>query len=309
MMPIVSVVIPTYNRQLKLKRALDSVLDQTFKDIEVIVVDNASQDGTQALVKSIQDPRIRYIKHEINKGGPAARNTGIKSAKASLIALLDDDDEWFPTKLAKQVEKFKQTSNNTGLVYAGSEIFDEIKSKVQGVNRPSLRGQLYKRALLGTMLGSESVLIKRECFDHVGFFDENLSSCQDWDMWLRIAQYYEFDYVDEILCRINVHGNQISNDYAKLIPGRTRMVEKHALEFEKYPDIYVTHLKRVGKLHCINGTWTQGLAWFQKAVQLRPIEIIKILGWCLLELPWVKYCSPARNFKRFNPSTTEKTSR
>jgi glycosyltransferase involved in cell wall biosynthesis len=305
MMPIVSVVIPTYNRQLKLKRALDSVLDQTLKDIEVIVVDNASVDGSQAYINSLQDPRIRYIRHETNRGGPAARNTGIKSAKASLIALLDDDDEWFPAKLAKQVEKFKQASSDTGLVYTSAEIYDESKQKILSVNPTGFRGQVYTRMLLSTILGSATVLIKRECFDRIGTFDENLSSCQDWDMWLRISQAYEFDYVDEVLARINVHGDQISADYAKLIPGRTRMVQKHAQEFSKYPDIYVTHLKRVGKLHCINGTWTQSFPWFQKAVKLRPLEIIKILGWCLLELPWVKYCSPARNFKRFNPSTTE----
>ena len=88
MIPIVSVVIPTYNRKLMLKRALDSVLDQTLKDIEVIVVDNASTDGTQALVHSIQDPRVRYIKHEKNRGGPAARNTGIKNAQGFFDRLI-----------------------------------------------------------------------------------------------------------------------------------------------------------------------------------------------------------------------------
>ena len=218
--------------------------------------------------------------------------------KASLIALLDDDDEWFPTKLAKQVEQFKQASSNTGLVYTSAEIYDESKQKRISINPTGFRGQLYTRVLLGTIFGSATVLIKRECFDSVGMFDEDLSSCQDWDMWLRIAQVFEFDYVDEILVRINVHGDQISSDYGQLIPGRTRMVQKHAKEFEKYPDIYVTHLKRVGKLHCINGTWAQSLVWFQKAVQLRPFEIVNILGWCLLELPWVKYCSPAKNFKK-----------
>jgi len=299
MMPIVSVVIPTYNRKLMLKRALDSVLNQTLKDIEIIVVDNASVDGTEAFIKNIQDPRIRYIKHETNRGGPAARNTGIKNAKAPFIALLDDDDECFPTKLEKQLEVFKQASVNTGLVYTSAEIYDESKQKRICVNPTGFRGQVYTRVLLGTIFGSATILIKRECFDKVGVFDENLSSCQDWDMWLRIARYFEFDYVDEVLARVNMHGEQISTDYAKLIPGRTGMVKKHADEFKKYPDIYVTHLKRIGKLHCLNGTWPQGLGWFRDAIAVNPLEIVKITAWILFEWPRISLFSQSKNFKKY----------
>ena len=103
-LPVVSVVISTYNRQEKLKRALASVLGQTLRDIEVIVVDNASTDATEEVVRNVKDLRVRYIRHDSNKGGPAARNTGIKHARAPYIALLDDDDEWMPQKLEKQVE-------------------------------------------------------------------------------------------------------------------------------------------------------------------------------------------------------------
>ncbi len=299
MIPIVSVVIPTYNRRTKLKRAVDSVLNQTFKDIEVIIVDNASVDGTQELINGTKDQRIRYIRHDTNKGGPAARNTGIKNAKAPLIALLDDDDEWLPEKLAKQVDKFKQAPSNTGLIYASAEIYDESKQKIICVNPTGLRGQVYKRVLLGTIFGSATVLIKRECFEKVGVFDEDLSSCQDWDMWLRIAQFFDFDCVDEVLARVNMHGEQISTDYAKLIPGRTRMVQKHAEEFKKYPDIYVTHLKRIGKLHCLNGTWRQGFDWFQQAIGIHPLEIFKIIAWILFEWPWVILFSGTKDFKKY----------
>jgi len=300
MKPVVSVVIATFNRREKLKRALESVFNQTLKDIEIIVVDNASVDGTEDFVKSIQDQRICYVKHDTNKGGPAARNTGIKKAKADLIALLDDDDEWFPAKLTKQVEKLNENPSHTGLIYAGAEIYNEVQQKMMQIYRPQFRGKVYQRLLLGTILSSvTSVLVRARCFEQVGGFDEKLSSCQDWDMWLRIAQYFEFDYVDETLVRINMHGEQISTDYTKLIPGRTRMVEKHAEEFKKYPDIYLIHLKRVGKLHFINGTWKQGFLWFEKAIKLRPIEFIKILGWCLFELPYIKYFSPSKQFKKF----------
>ena len=300
MNPAVSVVISTYNRKNKLERALRSVSNQTFKDIEIMVVDNASTDGTAEMLLSIQDPRVRVIWHDTNKGGPAARNAGIRQARASLIALLDDDDAWMSEKLARQVEKIRQAPGVVGLVYVGSEIYDELAHRVLRVNRPCYRGQVYQRLLLSTILSSvSSVLVKRECFARAGLFDEELTSCQDWDMWLRIARHFEFDFVDETLVRINMHAEQISTDYNKLIPGRTRMVQKHAGEFKQYPGIYVVHLKRVGKLHCLNGTWRQGLSWFRQAVQVRPLEAFKITAWLIFEWPWVKLSAYARKFKQY----------
>ena len=118
-------------------------------------------------------------------------------------------------------------------------------------------------------------------------------------MWLRIAQYFDFDYVDDVLARINMHGEQISTNYAALIPGRTRMVQKHEDEFKRYPEIYITHLKRVGKLHLINGTWAEGMQWFKKALAVHPWEVVKITAWLVLEWPLVKLFSKTKSFKKY----------
>ncbi len=299
--PKVSVVISTYNRASMLKRAIQSVLAQTFQDFELIVVDNASTDNTQKIVKSFSDERLRYICHAMNRGGSAARNTGIKNSKGQYIAFLDDDDEWFSQKLEKQVKKMDATPL-AGLIYVGSEVFNEKKQNIEQVYWPQFRGQLYKRLLLSTIFSSVSnVLIRQECFQKVGLFDEGLTSCQDWEMWLRIACEYEFDFVPEILLRINVHEEHISTNYQSLIPGRTRMVQKHYDEFKKFPSILVVHLKRLGKLHCINGTYKEAWPWFQQAGRIQPLEWIKIMAWCLIELPWIKLFSPAKDFKRYQP--------
>jgi len=299
--PQTSVVISTYNRAQRLRRAVNSVLTQTLDDFELIIVDNASMDQTPEVARGFNDPRVRYIRHERNKGGSAARNTGIKSARGRFIALLDDDDEWFPQKLEKQIRKIQQVPAQIGLIYVGSEIFDEDKQKIVGVNHPKFRGQVYERLLLSTIIGSvSSALIRKECFDQVGLFDEELTSCQDWDMWLRIARRYEFDFLPDILTRINVHGQQISSSYQAMIPGRTRMVEKHLEEFKNHPEVLVVHLKRLGKLHCINGTWKEAWPWFKKAVEVNACEAVKITAWCLLELPYVKYFSAARHFKKYS---------
>jgi len=298
-LPIVSVIISTYNRRARLERAVRSVLGQGFAQFEIIIVDNASEDDTQEYVKSINDPRVRYIKDEINKGGPAARNTGIRNSRAGFIALLDDDDEFLPDKLDKQVKKFLQTSVQVGLLYTGSEIFNEQKQSITKINRPIYRGDVYRRLLLSNIFPLNSTLIKKECFDKVGFFDETLSSCQDWDMWMRIAREYEFDYIPEVLARVNEHEDQISTNYSFLIPGRIRMVNKHRDEFEKYPEIFVIHLKRIGKLHCLNGTWLKATGWFKEAISINLLEIFKIAAWFIFEFPWVGLFSQNKNIRKF----------
>jgi glycosyltransferase involved in cell wall biosynthesis len=300
--PTVTVVISTYNRQDRIRRAMESVLSQTFQDFELIVVDDRSTDRTREVVQSFHDPRLRYVCHEANKGGPAARNTGIKLAKGRYIALLDDDDEWLPLKLEKQVRKMRESPACTGVIYVGSEIYDERQKRVVKIYEPRYRGNVYQRLLLSTILSSVgNVLVRKECFDEVGLFDEELSSCQDWDMWLRIAARFEFDFVPEILIRINIHGEHISTNYAAMIPGRTRMIQKHWDEFKIYPSILVIHLKRLGKMHFINGTWREGVGWFKKALKIDFFEIVKILAWCIVELPVAKFFSEAKHFKRYKP--------
>jgi len=299
-LPKVTVVISTYNRALLLKRAIQSVLDQTFEDFELIIVNNASTDDTEEIIKSFEDKRICYVTHKENKGGPAARNTGIRQGQGKYIALLDDDDEWSKTKLEKQVKKMEKAPRQVGLIYVGTEIFDDQKNITMRDQYPQYKGDVFKPLLLATILGSvSSVLVRRECFDNVGFFDESLTSCQDWDMWLRISQCYEFDFVNEILARIHIHGVQISYNLESMIPGRTRMVEKYEGEFVKCPEVFVVHLKRLGKLNCINGTWGEGMGWFKRAIEVNPFEVVKIFLWFVWEFPKVKFFSPAKDFKKY----------
>lgn len=221
-------------------------------------------------------------------------------AQAIYIALLDDDDEYLPDKLEKQVKKIKEVPDKVGLVYSGSEVIKASGNVTYRIYRPQFRGNVQQQLLLGSMVGGIStLLIKKECFMKVGLFDELLTSCQDWDMWKRIADYYEFDFVPEVLTRIYLHGLQISTNLESMIRGRTRMVKKYIEEFRSHPDILVIHLKRLGKLHCINGSWRQALPWFMQAVELNCFEIIKILAWCIIELPRVKMCSRTKCFRKY----------
>jgi len=298
--PKVSVLITTRNRPDLLGRAVESVLGQTYEDYELLIVDDASTDSTADAVEAFKDKRIRYVRRMVAGGGSAARNTGIKAAAGEYIAFLDDDDEWFPAKLEKQVAVIERAPKEVGLVYTGVEI--DGKGWNRGLERvmPGARGDLRERLLRGSTIGSVSkVLARKECFFRAGMFDENLKSCQDWDMWLRIADFYRFDFVPEILARIHLHGEQISSNLGSMIPGRIMMVEKHMDRFRERPEILVIHLKRIGKLYCISGRWKEALRWFGRAVKVLPSEILKIIAWCVFGLRGARRFARRSGFERY----------
>ena len=281
---MVSVIISTHNRVGCVGEAIRSVLAQTYDHFELIVVDDHSTDGTHEAVGRLMDARLQYVRHEKCRGGPAARNTGISRASGEFVALLDDDDQWYAEKLEKQVALLCSSGEKTGVIYAGSELFDGDRVLRRRV--PDARGDLYDALLERNMVGGCSVpLIRHACFDKVGLFDESLDSCQDWDMWLRIATEYHFDFVQESLVRLRAHRNQISSDLSRMIRGRRTMVEKHRSEFRKHPALFVIHLKRLGKMSCVAGKWREALSWFVQAVAVRQLELFKIVAWFAFEYP------------------------
>ncbi len=200
--PVVSAIIPTYNRSNLLDRAIKSVLNQTYQDLELLVVDDGSEDNTQQLVQQFNDPRIHYIRHEVNKGAPTARNTGIKNSRGKYIAFLDSDDQWLPKKLEKQLGLFFTTDlTNVGLIYTGSLILTEPGGKIVRKQIPSQRGYVFEKMLKqGNIVagGGSSALIKKSCFDEVGLFHEGLPAGQDHEMWLRISRVFPVDFVKEV---------------------------------------------------------------------------------------------------------------
>ncbi|MFA4662862.1 glycosyltransferase family 2 protein [Pyrococcus kukulkanii] len=270
--PTVSVIIPTYNRAQMLVRAIRSVLNQTFEDFELIIVDDASTDDTPKVVEGIRDGRVRYIRLEKNSGGPVARNTGIKKARGKYIALLDDDDEWLPHRLELQVEKMEEVDRNVGVIYGGFYYVSQDTGKIIGRRLPKYRGNVYEHLLRENFIGSPTLLIKRECFKRAGLFDPKLKSSQDWDMWLRISEYYEFDYVSEIVARYYVHGRQITFNIRKYIPGRERFIRKHP-DIYKNPKVLSLHLSQMGLILILGGNPEKGLKYLAKSVAIAPLNL------------------------------------
>jgi glycosyltransferase involved in cell wall biosynthesis len=200
--PLISVVIPTYNRAHVLGRAIRSVLTQTFPDFECIVVDDRSTDGTIELVEGLRDPRIRVLRLATNCGASRARNEGIQAARGEFVAFLDSDDEWLPRKLELQVARLREGADpQTAVVYCQARLSGEL------VNTRVLRphriheGDAFIHLLIGWHPGTTStIMVKRSSLLEIGGFDEGLACAEDYDLWLRLAQAANhFAAVSEVL--------------------------------------------------------------------------------------------------------------
>jgi len=206
--PGVSVIIPTYNRAGKLKEAIDSVLDQDFKDYELIVVDDGSTDHTRELLNGYAETiHAVYQKHQ---GVSAARNRGIAEAGGALIAFLDSDDLWLPGKLTAQVKFF--TSNTDALICQTEEIWIRNKKRVNPKKRhQKYSGMIFKQSLPLCIVSPSAVMMRKSLFDKVGLFDENLPACEDYDLWLRVSCQYPIHLIDiPFIVKRGGHADQLS---------------------------------------------------------------------------------------------------
>ncbi|NLF01850.1 MAG: glycosyltransferase family 2 protein [Anaerolineales bacterium] len=234
--PLVSAVIPTHNRAALLPRAVRSVLGQTYPHFECIIVDDSSADSTPEVARQFGDGRVVYVRHAVNRGGSASRNTGIGLARGALLAFLDDDDEWFPAKLEKQVSLMQASPRDVGVVHCTSYVASEDGSWRLVRDAASFTGDVYVRLLQGCCPSITSmVMVRRECFEVCGRFDEALPSYQDYDMWLRLAQsQYRFGCVCEPLVVVYDHeGSRLSVDSAPRRVGMERILRKWGPEIRK----------------------------------------------------------------------------
>jgi len=281
-MPKVSVVIPTHNRAEFVKAAIQSVLNQTYQDFEIIVVDDASKDATAEAVNSFQDGRIQYVRHETNKGEAGARNTGVMNAIGQFVAFLDDDDEWLPEKLEKQVNLFRGSSPIIGVVYTGVIEIEASTGRIIGQRIPVKRGDIFKDLATNNWIGApSSVLLKRECFNKVGLFDENIDYGLDYDMWIRISKKFHFEYIEEPLVKYHVHENKLSTKYAHMISGYEAQFRKNGSLFALDSKAYSQYYSDLGVLYGCTGNIAKARGAFVKAIRIYPFQIRPYRNLCL----------------------------
>ncbi|MDH3797292.1 MAG: glycosyltransferase [Desulfobacterales bacterium] len=206
--PLVTVIIPTYNRGWIIQEAIDSVLDQDFNDYELIVVDDGSDDNTREILGAYG--KAITVLQQSNRGVSAARNRGIAEAAGRLIAFLDSDDLWLPGKLSTQVKFFEE--NAGAVINQTQEIWIRNGVRVNPKKRHhKFSGMIFERSLALCLVSPSAVMIKKSLFDAVGGFDEDLPACEDYDLWLRISCRYPAHLIDfPLIIKRGGHDDQLS---------------------------------------------------------------------------------------------------
>jgi len=233
--PTIDVIVPVYNGEKYIAEALGSITAQTCPPRTIIVVDDGSTDATVDIImqaRSGSGIEIKYLKTP-NSGLSSARNHGLKASTAEYVAFLDADDVWLPDKLSEQIRIFKNSPfRQLGVVYCDYALIDENGNEAAGVPiHPDneIRGEVFMKLLGGNFISGScsAALVRRECFSEAGYFDEALSAVEDWDMWLRIAKMFQFDYADKALVKIRLHACSMQKN-------RLRMFSNEAVFFDKW---------------------------------------------------------------------------
>lgn len=288
--PTVSVIIPTHNRCEMLKVAVQSVLDQTFEDLETIIIDDASTDKTSEIIEHFHDDRIRYLRNDENKGGSASRNTGISIAQGSYIGFLDDDDEWLPTKLKQQIDRFEKRPD-IDVVACGFLVRDANTDRILYRVSPRNSGHIFNDLLWSNTIGTPTVLIKREFLGEKILFDDDLPRLQDWDLWLRLAKDSIFDCMEEPMVIVNFHDNaRISTDQASSLVAWTRILEKYWDDIKINKALLSNHYLRIGSANFQLNNMKEGRQLVRKSIAANPLNLNSMIALVFSHLGSNIYC-------------------
>jgi glycosyltransferase involved in cell wall biosynthesis len=279
-MPKVSVIIPTHNRAEFLRSAITSVLNQTFQDFEIIIIDDVSKDHTREVIASFNDARIKVIRNQISKGAAGARNIGIMNSNGEYVAFLDDDDEWLPEKLKIQTCLLDNSPPDVGGICTGCFIIEKVSRRVLSIDKPELN-DLSK----GNFITTSSILLRGECFKKCGLFDESMPTNSDYDMWIRISTEFSFKVIKDALVNYYVHENRLTLNYEKKIRGIEILFGKYGDFFKNGPKEYSKQYLSLGVFYCYKGEVRKGRKAFSKAIIINPFEprnyfnfILSLLG-------------------------------
>ncbi len=236
MEPLVSVIIPTYNRGYCIENAIRSVLKQDYENMEILIVDDGSADDTQAVVQSIEDTRIHYYKNPCNKGAAASRNVGIQLAQGKYIAFQDSDDEWLEGKLRQQVELLE--CSDYGMVYScfEREFPDGRVEKVprEAIQQEAKQGYIYPYLLAESFISTQTMLVRKEILEQLQGFDEALKSYEDYDLAIRIARECQVAFIDKVLVRLNTLPDSIDMDMMRGLISSCYLLKKYEEDLKKY---------------------------------------------------------------------------
>lgn len=253
--PTVSVVLPTYNRGRTLARAVRSILQQSYEDFELLVVDDGSTDDTKAVVAAIEDPRVRYVPLSHNQGASAARNEGLRQAVGEFIAFQDSDDEWLADKLERQVAAARAATSEHVAVFHMKVVYGRDEARVFGPGRvccvPRLSAADKAKGFSKLMhernlISPQTLLFSRSLIDEIGIFDRLLVNSVDWDFALRLVRRAEMIFIEEPLVMTYIQDDSISTFKRSAARSQLRIVLKLRRREEVDPAVLGDHFARIG---------------------------------------------------------------
>ncbi|MBN2544655.1 MAG: glycosyltransferase [Spirochaetes bacterium] len=255
MKDFVSVIIPVFNRGDELKRALKSVLNQTYQDFEIIIIDDCSQIEINNAVKNFKDKRIRLFRNDENKGVSYSRNIGIKQSNYDIICFLDSDDEWIRDKIRLQVE-FLKKNKNLNVVHTEEIWIRNSKRVNQGKRHIKSGGDIFERSLELCLMSPSSIMLKKNIFDRYGCFNETLPVCEDYDLWLRISAFEHVGFIEKpLIYKYGGNSDQLSKKYEAMDKFRVmsliNIYKNLTLPKDKREALIKTALKKIAIL--LNG--------------------------------------------------------
>ena len=224
-MPLISVIIPVYNAEATIKETIDSVLNQTFTDLELLVINDGSKDSSLSIISNIKDSRLKVFSYK-NAGVAISRNRGIKKAGGKFIAFLDADDLWTSDKLEAQL-KALQSNPKAAVAYSWVDYINEFGEFLHNGNHTTINGNAYKQLLVENVLENGSnPLIRRDALIKVGGFNQSLTPAEDWDMWLRLASQYDFVTVPDAYVLYRMSFSSVSTNVVEMEKACLKFIEK-----------------------------------------------------------------------------------
>ena len=246
--PVVSVVLPTYNRESSLSAAVRSVLEQSFCNLELIVVDDGSTDGTARLLAEINDERLRVLALPTRTGAPAARNRGIEIAEGRYVAFQDSDDIWGADRLASQVKALDEAEPDVAVVYGRTIRRGRGKElEMPRAQHRALDGDLSAYLAMDNFVPLPATLVRTELLRAVGAFDPTLPRFQDWDLWLKLADQFRFVFIDEVVLVSYETKGSISLDQGAYFDAIEVILARHREAFARVPGAALHHHFRLAR--------------------------------------------------------------
>ena len=262
---LVSVVVPIYNRGKIVGKTIDSILCQSYSDVEIIAVNDGSNDGTLTVLNeySKRHPERIIVINQSNAGQVRAKNKGIAASRGEFIAFLDSDDFWEKEKLSLQMPLF---IGKVGLVYSGiNEVDTEGRILKTVLPESGMRGDIFRSLLIKNRMTGGTVVVKRKVLNNIGFFDESFRAAENWDLWIRISSKHEVDYVDKPLVNYLKHSGNMSQDNRRMVEGMRSVLKKHLPTVPSDKNLKESYFEAYANYYYCLGVWYSGKYEYREA--------------------------------------------